>query len=308
MKHIKFSKLSLIIALLFFINLSVFSQQISVDSTWIPPSPRLKNWTLFEPKPTNGNNIFENEADVWLADAIVEIETDGFRPIKDQAVKDYVSKIGVNLAIYSTNPKKAYEFIVVDDNNINAMNAGGGRIYVNLGMLKSVESEDELAGVIAHEIAHDSFCHAAKTVTRQLFWIVGTKKVKTKEEVFTALEALLEEYEKKPLAAVSEGLFGIRRIDELEADRAAFYNIYKAGYNPYALSVLLKKMQARNEKATEKSDLGDQILRILFGSHPPTSQRSTAISWESNFVKMPKKDNFHKNTAFDEMKAKVDKL
>jgi predicted Zn-dependent protease len=188
------------------------------------------------------------------------------------------------------------------------MNMGGGRIYINLGMLKVLESEDDLAGVLAHEIAHDAFGHAPKAVTRQLFWMKGTRKVKTSAEVESALKTLLSEYEKKPFAAFGENLLGFARFNELEADRAAFYNTYKAGYNPHALATVLKRMEREIKEEMGKDYRMYQFLTVLCGSHPPTGQRSMAFSWESNFVKMPPKDARHQSSAFDVMKAKAAEL
>jgi predicted Zn-dependent protease len=73
-----------------------------------------------------------------------------------------------------------------------------------------------------------------------MFWMTGTRKVKTPAEVELALAKLLGEYEKKPTAAIGESLLGFARFAELEADRAAFYNAYQAGYNPYALATMTR--------------------------------------------------------------------
>lgn len=299
-----------VLAILLLLSTSVFvtPQQVSEKSNWIPPSPRLKAKTPFAPRPFGGDNIFKGEAEKWLADAIEKLEAGVLTPIKDQSVIEYVSQVGKHLVAHSVAPTKHYGFIVLDDENANAMNMGAGRIYINLGMLKAVESEDELAGILAHEIAHDAFGHAPKAVTRQLFWMKGTRKVKTPAEVESALEALLDEYEKKPFAAFGENLLGFARFNELEADRAAFYNTYKAGYNPHALASALKRMEREIKEEMGKDYAMYQFLTILFGSHPPTGQRSMAFSWESNFVKMPAKDARYQSSAFDAMKAKVAKL
>lgn len=90
-------------------------------------------------------------------------------PINDKFVTDYVSQVGNHLAAHSVAPTKQHQFIATYDLAVNAMSVGGGRIYITRGMLDQVESEDELAGVLAHEIAHDAFGHAPRTVTRQLF-------------------------------------------------------------------------------------------------------------------------------------------
>ena len=281
------------------------TQQIPVKSTWTaPPSRNAK--TPFAPKPITGDNIFKGEAEIWLADAVEKLEGGVFTAIADQTISDYVTKVGDNLALYSAAPNKQYRFIVTTDWTPNAMTAGGGRIYINRGLLSEIESEDELAGVLAHEMGHDAFHHASKAVTRQMFWLTGTRKVNTSADVEAALAKLLREYDRKPLAVITESVLGFSRFDELEADRAAFYNTYKAGYNPYALAGVLKRMAREEEE-----DLGtgeyrkQQLLTLLFGSHPPTTQRSLALSWESNFMKMPANNFRYVNAAFEEMKLRI---
>jgi predicted Zn-dependent protease len=284
------------------------AQEDSPRAVWTPPAPREKAKTPFAPKPLDGDNIFKGKAESWLADAIVEVEAGNLKPVADKFVADYVAQLGARLAAYSVAPSKQYQFVVLDNDEVNAMCIGGGRIYVNLGMLKNVESEDELACVIAHEIGHDAFGHAPKTVTRQLFWMTGVREVRTYDEVKSALKNLLAEYKKKPVAVVGENLLGFSRFNELEADRAAFYDAYKTGYNPNALKTFFKRFE-REERVEAGADYDKyQFMTMLFGSHPPTPQRETAISWESNFVKLPPRDERYKSAAFDAIKARVAKM
>lgn len=274
---------------------------------WTPPANRTKEKTAFAPRLSEGDNIFRGEAERWLAEAAAG--ADRSEVLADEAVNRYVTRVGQHLVAHSLAPAKAYEFVVTTDEDANAWTAGGGRVYIHLGMLREVESEDELAGVLAHEIGHDAFAHAPKTVTRQLFWMTGVRKVTSLEEVRKALEKLFEEYEKKPLAAVGESLLGFSRFDELEADRAAFYAVYKAGYNPRALAAAFKRMERNAKDEMDEDEYARaQFLTLLFGSHPPTSQRATATSWESNFVKMPPKESRHASPAFDAMKVRLSKI
>ena len=129
---------------------------------WIPPTPRTKALTLFAPKPFKGDNIFKGEGEKWLAEAIVNLEVGQLRPISDTEVSDYVNQLGQNLARYSAAPNKTFEFMVVNDHENNAFSIGGGRIFIDLGALQEAQSEDELASIIAHEIGHDVFMHAAE--------------------------------------------------------------------------------------------------------------------------------------------------
>jgi predicted Zn-dependent protease len=138
--------------------------------------------------------------------------------------------------------------------------------------------------------------------------MTGVRRVRSYYEVESALKNLLAEYEKKPVAAIGENLLGFSRLNELEADRAAFYDAYKAGYNPDALKSVFERFEQEEKEEAGKNYDAYQFLTLLFGSHPPTPQRETAISWESNFVKMPPKDERYKSAAFDMMKARVAKM
>jgi len=284
------------------------SQQDSVKTSWTPPSSRIAK-TPLAPKPFAGDNIFKGEAEVWLADALETLQGGIFEPIDDKVVTEYVNRVGKNLALFSLDPKKQYEFIVTTDLTPDAMTVGGGRIYITEAMLAEVESEDELSGLLAHEIAHDAFAHIPKTITRQMFWLTGTRKVNTGGEVQIAVAKLFAKLEQKPVAVVGESLLGFSRFDELEADRAAFYNTYKAGYNPYALATVLKRLacEQQEEMGTEQYRR-HQFLMLLLGSHPPTAQRSMALSWESNFVKMPPKNSVYHSAAFADMKRRITEM
>jgi predicted Zn-dependent protease len=286
---------------------SVLGQTSAAISAWTPPLPRTKTLTPFEPRPLNGDNIFRGPAEIWLADAASDLDAVDLTPIADQSVANYVSVVGNNLAKYSKDKKKEFKFIVVDEDYEDAFTAGAGRVYITLGLLKNLENEDELAAMLAHEMAHDIFHHCGKMLTRQLFWMTGKRKVSTAEDVKKALEELQNAYEKNLFAMYGERVLGFARFDELEADRAAFYNLYKAGYNPSAL----KRFFIRDDKK-QKQESGnykhDQFIAFVFGTHPPSKQRATAMSWESNFVDMPAKHSRHKSSAFDAMKSELTNL
>jgi len=293
-----------IVVLLFSTFAFAAPQEVAVvKPTWTPPAARTSR-TIFAAKPLGGDNIFKGEAEVWLANSIEEFEGGKWiKRLDNPAIAEYVTKVGNYVATHSVAPAKHYEFIVTQVLDADAMTAGGGRIYISRGMLEEIQNEDELAGILAHEIAHDAFAHAGKAVTRQMFWLTGTRKVKTSADVRDALNKLIKEYEKKPLAAITEVVLGFSRFDELEADRTAFYNTYKAGYNPRGMIGPLTRIAAREKERMREDYLFGQFLKLLFSSHPITEQRSLAFSWESNWIKMPKKDSHHPSPAFDEMKS-----
>jgi predicted Zn-dependent protease len=272
---------------------------------WTPPAPRTKAMTLFAPKPISGDNIFKGAGEKWLAEAIIHLEVGQLRSINDQAVSDYVNELGQNLVKYSAAPNKVFEFMVLNDHEDNAFSIGGGRVYIDLGALQAASSEDELVSIIAHEIGHDVFMHAPKTVTRQLFWMTGKRKINSEPEAEKALQELEAAYEKHTLAVIGESVLGWSRFQELEADKAGFYNMYKAGYNPEAMKNVFRRFVAETKADTGEHYSDQYFLELLFGSHPPSSQRVTALKWESNWIKMPPKESLYQNAAFDAMKLRV---
>lgn len=279
------------------------SAPLSMPS-WKPPEARLKAKTPFAPKPASGNNIFKGDAETWLTDAIIKVESGHISSINDTQIIEYVAGIGNYLVSHSALPTRKYQFGVTASEQENAFCIGSGRIYIDLGMLRAVTSEDELAAIIGHEIGHDQFGHIPKTVTRQLFWMTGVKKVNSQAEVEKSLEDLFAAYNANNFAAVGERLLGWSRNDELQADKAGFYMMYKAGYNPEAMKNVFRRYVAE-AKANSDYD-SDYFFTLLFGSHPPSSQRVTALKWESMWIKMPNnKEESYKSEAFDAMKVRV---
>jgi len=272
-------------------------------SVWRAPEARLKAKTPFAPKPTTGNNIFKGEAETWLTNAIIKIESGQISSINDAQIVDYVANLGNYLVANSALPGRKYHFGVTDSEEENAFCIASGHIYIDLGMLRAVTSEDELAAVLGHEIGHDQFGHIPKTVTRQMFWMTGVKKVNSQAEIEKDLEDLFAAYNKNNFAAVGEKLLGWSRNDELQADKAGFYTMYKAGYNPEAMKNVFRRFLADEKSHSDYNN--EYLFTLLFGSHPPSSQRVTALKWESLWIKAPNTDESYKSDAFDAMKARV---
>jgi predicted Zn-dependent protease len=281
------------------------------DIPWTPPTPRDDAKTPFAPKFLRGHNIFQGEKEYWLADAVAA--TQGGWPVKfdDPAIHHYLTLVAQNLGRFSNEPEKRYRIEVVNIPAANAFTAGAGKIYISRAMLCQLASEDELAGVIAHEIGHDNFHHAGRTATRQIFWAAGIQKVDSYAETPAALKKLLDAYdpEHNPFPAIGEAMLGIARADEQSADKAAFYIMYKAGYNPLALAEYFERTPDPTT-AYLKSEARTLwpvfwTLSLLFDSHPPNGVRVAALRWESNFVGSIPKNAHSEHAAFRAMKNRL---
>lgn len=273
---------------------------------WTPPPPRARGKGPYAPEPRGGHNIFKDEAEAWLADAIEE--KDGVPPpLEDKNITEYVVSIGTLVARYSAAPTLNYKFIVTKNEDLNAGTVGDGRIYIPIGLLRLIESEDELAGVLAHEIAHNAFKHVPRTMTRKLFWMKGVRKLTTREQVYTAIDQLNLSYERNKWAVLVEKVSGISRLDELKADREAFYTTYRAGYNPRAILVLLKRIELERKSERGGAEVGDKFKRLVFGLHPLTSHREFNLNREAEFVNAPRKEVHYESAGFAAMKAALEK-
>jgi len=281
------------------------------DIPWQPPAPRPDATTPFAPKFLKGNNIFTGEKEYWLADAVAATEGRWPKRLADLVICNYVARLTSNLGLYSHEPDKHYEIAIVDLPYANAFTAGGGRIYLTRGILRQVISEDELAGVIAHEIGHDNFHHAGRTLTRQFFWVIGVREVNSRQDLQRDLAKFMAAYEPEhnPFPALGESVSGVARADEQSADKAAFYFLYKAGYNPMALADYFRRVL---DPAVQylKSEAGAAwpvfwTLSLIFDSHPPSGFRALTLDWESNFITPVPLESRVDLMAFNAMKSRL---
>jgi len=201
--------------------------------------------------------------------------------ITDEKYVNRVKKIGEKLAAVAKKDKITatygsaeladfdYVFKVVDDKDVNAMSLPGGYVYVNKGLLDKIESDDELAGVIAHEIAHIAHHHMV---------FLLKKEGQYNKILFAILAAAMIGKASGPdMQNVLYGarLFEIAKLNaysqeaEDDADRTAIEYMIKANYNPVGLLTFMEKLA--RDQAYEAVDPG------IFRTHPVTKNRANNI-------------------------------
>ncbi|MDH4323799.1 MAG: M48 family metalloprotease [Betaproteobacteria bacterium] len=183
----------------------------------------------------------------------------------DDALQRYVNHIGRWLALQTERPGLPWRFGVLDAPQLNAFATPGGHIFVTRGLVARMQNEAELAGVLAHEIAHVLRKHHLKAIQKaaQLELantVIGT--VARRDDASNRREKLL--------AAGSE-LFarGLDKEDELEADRLGVVIAARGGYDAYGLPAVLQTLQAMNP--------ADSGLALMFKTHPSTAERLEAL-------------------------------
>lgn len=201
--------------------------------------------------------------------AAQEVEKE-YKLYNDKDVLDKVNKIGKDIASVSDDPNLPYTFKVVVSEEVNAFTLPGGFVYITTGLLSFVRTDDELAGVLAHEIAHASRHHFLKLLEEQaktekklapflLAAILGAKGSDF-ENIYLGLELI-------KIAKMHD--YG-QKLEE-EADiMGATYLIRTKKYNPVGLLTFMERL-ARIEERGIKPELG------ILQTHPYSKERATAL-------------------------------
>ena len=190
---------------------------------------------------------------------------EGFRrygmPVKDKALQEYVNLVGNAVARNSGRPNIPYNFVVVDSPLQNAFSCPGGIIFVSSGLLKTIQSEDQLAGILAHEVAHVGHKHALKSIQRAQFFN-GVGKITA-----ATMEGKKGKEFENMIGGLQDTLFdkGLDQNMEFEADTSAMDTAYRTGYDPNGLVQVLKELKRIQSKSTQKGS--------WFSTHPPLGQR-----------------------------------
>jgi predicted Zn-dependent protease len=183
----------------------------------------------------------------------------------DDALQRYVNNVGRWLAAQTERPGLPWRFGVLEAPQLNAFATPGGHIFVTRGLVARMANEAELAGVLAHEIAHVLRKHHLKAIQKSAQLELANTVVGT----FSRSEGSANRREKL-LAAGSE-LFarGLDKDDELEADRLGVVIAARGGYDAYGLPAVLQTLQAMNPE--------DSGLALMFKTHPAPAERLDAL-------------------------------
>lgn len=176
---------------------------------------------------------------------------------QDPEATRYVTLVGRVIAEKTSRPNLDWQFIILDSDSTNAFAAPGGFIHITRGALAIMESEAELAGVLAHEIGHVTEKHTIKGIQKMkgIELADGQTSLTGNSQVFQAIAD-------KATEAILQG-FG--RSEELEADEVGLELAADCRYSPHGLSGFLNALQSRYSE--RKSRAG------LFASHPETKER-----------------------------------
>ena len=224
--------------------------------------------------------------------------------VDDPDVNDYVNRLGQKIA-RNSDAQVHFTIKVIDSPNVTTFTLPGGFLYVAKGLIMEVDSEAELAGLMAHEIAHVAARHATRFATQKSAWNLISV----------------------PLASLGPAGLGARQIGplrlkkfsrdaELEADLLGMEYQYAAGYDPQAFVDALEKLHSQEIRMRARANaqpkvgflarmsLPHQIVQA-YASYPPTEERILKVQMEISTL-LPGRDNYIFDTSeFQEVKAKI---
>ena len=211
--------------------------------------------------------------------------------IQDPVVNEYVNRIGQNL-VRNSDAQVPFTIKVIDSDEVNAFALPGGFFYVNSGLILAADEEAELAGVMAHEIAHVCARHATRQMTRAQWANIGTIPL-----IFVGGGVGYAAYEAAGLG-LPLTFMKFSRNFEAEADYLGLQYMYKTGYDPNAFINFFEKVQAREKKKPG-------TLSKAFASHPQTPDRIEKSQEEIAKI-LPARAQYVVTTSeFDEVKARL---
>lgn len=211
--------------------------------------------------------------------------------ISDPVVTEYVNRIGQNLVRHS-DAKVPFTIKVIDDDQINAFALPGGFFYVNTGTILAADDESELAGVMAHEIAHVCARHAMRQMTRANWANFATIPL-----IFVGGGIGYAAYEAAGIG-IPLTFMKFSRGFEAQADYLGTQYLYASGYDPQAMVDFFEKIEA-----TEKKKPG--ALSKAFASHPATPDRVEHTQLEIARILPPKDEYVVTTSEFDQVKARL---
>ena len=214
--------------------------------------------------------------------------------IDDPIITEYVNRVGQNVVLHS-DAKIPFTIKVIDSDEANAFALPGGFFYVNKGLLLAADNEAELAGVMAHEIAHVTARHAMENM-RKGQWIEGLAMAGS---IFLGgIPGMI--YQSTAGLGLTAIFLKFNRGAEEEADALGVQYLYAAGYDPGAMSTMFEKLLAKNKKKPG-------FLSKAFSTHPQTVDRIE--STRTLVARFPDREEYVLSTSeFQRVKARLMRL
>ena len=231
-------------------------------------------------------NIFSPEQEMILGELNYQRMASDTRLVQDEKLLAYIRDIGARLARHMPPSGLKFQYFIIDIPEANAFNTPGGYIFISRKLIAFTQTEDELAGVMAHEMGHATVHHSASDVSELFKKILNVTQLGDRKDITEKFNLLIERERTK---SVSRGT-NHESAQQLEADRIGLFAMVAAGYDPNAFSDFF----ARLTEAKAKS--GNWFTNI-FGGSSPTEKRLHEMIKATELLPAPCRDNRSANAS-----------
>jgi predicted Zn-dependent protease len=238
-----------------------------------------------------GVNFYSLEKEIALGKQLAQEVERQSKIIDDPIVAEYVSRVGQNL-VRNSDAKVPFTIKVLDTEEVNAFALPGGFFFVNSGLILKADSEAELAGVMAHEIAHVACRHGTRQATRGELMQIGSIPL-----IFMGGWTGYAIRQGMGLA-IPMGFLQFSRGFEREADYFGLQYLYKSGYDPTAFVDFFEKIQS-----LEKKKPG--TMAKVFSTHPMTDDRIKTSQEEIQKILVAKPEYVVNTSEFNDVKTRL---
>jgi beta-barrel assembly-enhancing protease len=240
-----------------------------------------------------GINFYSLEKEIGLGKQLAQEVERSSKLVDDPVVTEYVNRVGQNL-VRNSDAKVPFTIKVIDSDEVNAFALPGGFFYVNSGLILRAQEESELAGVMAHEIAHVAARHGTKQATKgDLVQIASIPAMIFIPYTWAGYAAYQGMNFLIPMTFLK-----FSRDAEREADFLGLQYMYKAGYDPNSYVTFFERIQA-----DEKRRPG--TIGKAFSTHPPSTERIENTQKEIARILPARQEYVVTSSEFDSVKGRL---
>jgi predicted Zn-dependent protease len=241
-----------------------------------------------------GVNFYSLEKEIALGKQLAQEVERQAKIIDDPIIAEYVNRVGQNI-VRNSDAKVPFTIKVLDSEEVNAFALPGGFFFVNSGLILKADTEAELAGVMAHEIAHVAARHGTRQATRGELINIGTIPL-----IFMGGWTGYIIRQGAGLA-IPMGFLQFTKAFEKEADYLGLQYLYKTGYDPTAFVDFFEKIQT-----LEKKKPG--TMAKVFSTHPMTDDRIKSAQTEIDKILVAKPEYVVNTSEFNDVKGRLNML
>jgi predicted Zn-dependent protease len=238
-----------------------------------------------------GVNFYSLEKEIALGKQLAQEVERQAKIIDDPVIAEYVNRVGQNL-VRNSDAKVPFTIKVLDTEEVNAFALPGGFFFVNSGLVLKADSESELAGVMAHEIAHVAARHGTKQATRgEIANLASIPLIFMGGWTGYAIRQGLG-------LAIPMGFLSFSRGFEREADYLGLQYLYKTGYDPTSFVDFFEKIQSMEKKKPG-------TVSKVFSTHPMTDDRIKAAQAEIQKILVAKPEYVVNTSEFNDVRGRL---